>query len=194
MIDATHDPKIVSWVESANDPATDFPPQNLPLGAFRRSGTGSARTGVAIGDMIVDIAEGQRLGLFAGEPEAAAAACGDTLNGFMALGSQAWTVLRRRLSELLRADTPQGKRAAAVQRELLVPQDEAAMQLPVRIGDYSDFYASLSHASNVGSMLRPDNPLLPNYKWVPIGYHGRASSIARERHAGTTPRRAEQRR
>ena len=110
-----------------------------------------------------------------------------TLNGFMALGSQAWTVLRRRLSELLRADTPLGKRAAAVQRDLLVPQDDAVMQLPVRIGDYSDFYASLSHASNVGSMLRPDNPLLPNYKWVPIGYHGRASSIVVSGHAGATP-------
>lgn len=177
MIDATHDPQIVSWVESAHDQASDFPPQNLPFGAFRRSGTGNVRTGVAVGDMIVDIAEGQRLGLFAGEPEAAAAACSDTLNGLMALGSQAWTVLRRRLSELLRADTLLGKRAAAVERELLVPQDDAVMQLPVRIGDYSDFYASLSHASNVGSMLRPDNPLLPNYKWVPIGYHGRASSI-----------------
>ncbi len=177
MIDATHDPQIVSWVESANDQATDFPPQNLPFGAFRRSGTGSVRAGVAIGDMIVDIAEGQRLGLFAGESEAAAAACGSTLNGLMALGSHAWTALRRRLSDLLRADTALGKRAAAVGRDLLVPQDDAVMQLPVRIGDYSDFYASLSHASNVGSMLRPDNPLLPNYKWVPIGYHGRASSI-----------------
>ncbi len=179
MIDATHDPQIVSWVESANHPETEYPPQNLPFGVFRRSGggEGTGRTGVAVGEMIVDVAEARRLGFFDGEAEQAAAACGASLNVLMALGARAWTALRRRLSELLRADTAPGKRAAALARDLLVPQAEVVMQLPARIGNYSDFYASLAHATNVGSMFRPDNPLLPNYKWVPIGYHGRASSI-----------------
>lgn len=177
MIDATHDPQIVSWVESANDPATDFTPQNLPFGVFRPSATDPARTGVAVGDMIVDITQARRLGFFDGEAERAAAACGETLNGLMALGASSWSLLRHRLSELLRTDTALGKRAAALASELLVAQRDVVMQLPARVGDYSDFYASLTHATNVGSMLRPDNPLLPNYKWVPIGYHGRASSI-----------------
>ncbi|MGQ0642286.1 MAG: fumarylacetoacetase [Gemmatimonadaceae bacterium] len=177
MIDATHDSQLTSWVDSANDPATDFPPQNLPLGVFKGASSETARSGVAIGEMILDIASARGLGLFDGDAQRGAAVCGETLNGFMALGPREWSAFRGRVSDLLRADTALGKRAAARADVLLVPQKNVTMQLPARIGDYSDFYASIDHATNVGSMLRPDNPLLPNYKWVPIGYHGRASSI-----------------
>jgi fumarylacetoacetase len=177
VIDATHDPHITSWVASANDPESDFPPQNLPFGVFSRREGDDRRAGVAIGEMIFDIAAARALGLFDGEAAQGAAACGATLNGLMALGPPASVALRRRLSELLRADTALGSHAASHASALLVRQSEVAMQLPARIGDYSDFYASIAHATNVGSMFRPDNPLLPNYKWVPIGYHGRASSI-----------------
>ena len=176
MIDATHDPALVSWVESANDPATDFPIQNLPFGVFGVA-AGSPRTGVAIGDRILDVAEALGLSLFEGESERAAAVCGDALNHLMALGESAWTALRQRLSEMLRNDTELGARAAEHASRILKSPRDVVMKLPARIGNYSDFYASIAHASNVGSMMRPDNPLLPNYKWVPIGYHGRASSI-----------------
>ncbi|HEV8364177.1 MAG TPA: fumarylacetoacetase [Gemmatimonadaceae bacterium] len=179
MIDATHDPALVSWVESANDPATDFPIQNLPFGVFlsQLGAIGMARTGVAIGDKVLDIAAALRQGLIEGEAVPAARACGQTLNDLMALGTQAWRALRQRLSELLRANTALGERASKLANSILWAQREVVMQLPASIGNYSDFYASLAHATNVGSMMRPDNPLLPNYKWVPIGYHGRASSI-----------------
>ncbi len=179
MIDATHDPALTSWVESANDPASDFPIQNLPFGIFRSQtgAIGQARTGVAIGDKVLDIAAALRQGLFEGEAARAARACGQTLNDLMALGALAWRVLRQRLSEMLRADTALGDRAAELASSILRAQGDVVMQLPASIGNYSDFYASIAHASNVGSMMRPDNPLLPNYKWVPIGYHGRASSI-----------------
>ncbi len=177
MIDATHDPALVSWVESANDPAIDFPIQNLPFGVFGIAAGDGARTGVAIGDRVLDLGEAHRLGLFDGESQRAASLCGDSLNDLMALGATAWTHLRRRLSEMLRADTALGARAAKHASSILVSQRDLVMQLPARIGNYSDFYASIAHATNVGSMMRPDNPLLPNYKWVPIGYHGRASSI-----------------
>ncbi|HJU73925.1 MAG TPA: fumarylacetoacetase [Gemmatimonadaceae bacterium] len=177
MIDHTHDPGLTSWIDSANDPATDFPPQNLPLGVFRHAGSSEGRSGVAIGTMIVDLMEARRLELLDGEAARIAAACGDALNVLMSLGPGASSALRRQLSELVRADTERGNRAAAVADHLLVAQRDAVMQLPAHIGDYTDFYASIDHATNVGSMMRPDNPLLPNYKWVPIGYHGRASSI-----------------
>ncbi|MGH7695316.1 MAG: fumarylacetoacetase, partial [Gemmatimonadaceae bacterium] len=170
MIDATHDPALVSWVESANDPATDFPIQSLPFGVFRPAGGSGGRTGVAVGDNILDVAEAHRLGLFEGEPEQAAAVCGETLNALMGLGTPAWNALRQRLSEMLRKDTALGARAAKAAKSILKAQRDVVMQLPARVGNYSDFYASLAHATNVGSMMRPDNPLLPNYKWVPIGY------------------------
>ena len=177
MIDATHDPALVSWVESANDPATDFPIQNLPFGVFRPADGGEGRTGVAVGDQILAVGEAHRLGLFEGAPEGAAAVCGEALNALMGLGASAWNGMRQRLSEMLREDTALGARAAKEAKSILRPQRDVVMQLPARVGNYSDFYASLAHATNVGSMMRPDNPLLPNYKWVPIGYHGRASSI-----------------
>jgi fumarylacetoacetase len=157
-IDETHDEGLKSWVESANDPATDFPIQNLPLGRFRRPGEARYRLGVAIGDQIVDAAK-------------ANATTFDDMNALMAAGPAARQALRRTLSHKLRAGND------ASLRSCLVAQSEVEMSVPCRIGDYTDFYTSLNHAMSVGKQFRPDNPLLPNYKWVPIGYHGRASSI-----------------
>lgn len=172
-LNETHDPSLRSWIEPANDPSTDFPIQNLPFGVFRTRG-GDPRIGVAIGDRIADVAALDRDGLFAGESARAAAAChGTTLNALMALGRDASSALRSRLSTLLRAGAPERDRV----EPHLVAMSDAGMLVPAAIGDYTDFYASIHHATNVGSMFRPDNPLLPNYKWVPIGYHGRASSI-----------------
>ena len=171
----SHDPARLSWVETANDAATDFPLQNLPYGVFRPGSVATPRIGVAIGQSIFDLAAAAHLGLL---PEKVAAACRqDTLNDLMALGAPAWSALRGRLSELLGADTcaPGPLRLRA--ESCLTPRANATMLLPAQIGDYTDFYASISHATNVGTMLRPDNPLLPNYKWIPIGYHGRSSSI-----------------
>jgi len=159
-LDATHDPKLKSWVESANDPATDFPIQNLPFGVFRRKGTKEVpRGGVAIGDQILDLA-------------AVGLKTGPTLNGLAAAGRPAWKALRAVLSRGL-SDRKQEKRLS----RFLVPQRKADFLLPVQVGDYSDFYTGIHHAVAVGKIFRPDNPLLPNYHWVPIGYHGRASSI-----------------
>jgi fumarylacetoacetase len=169
----THDPDLRSWIETANRPESDFPIQNLPFGVFRTSSSDTPRVGIAIGDMILDVSAARRKGCFTGLADAAAEACtGQTLNPLLALGTQYWSALRQRVCILL-SDTSE---RARVQR-CLVSMDEVQMQLPVAIGDYSDFYASIHHAINVGSMFRPDNPLLPNYKYVPIGYHGRASSI-----------------
>ena len=171
----THDPARLSWLQSANDAATDFPLQNLPFGVFRPAPAATPRLGVAIGDRILDLAAAANAGLL---PDSAASVCrAATLNPLMAAGAPVWTELRARLSELLGADTcPDGARRRAVQT-CLSPQSGAEMLLPAAIGDYTDFYAGICHATNVGTMLRPENPLLPNYKWVPIGYHGRGSSI-----------------
>jgi fumarylacetoacetase len=175
-IDETHAPALRSWVESANDPATDFPVQNLPMGIFERKG-GAARVGVAIGDQILDLAACDERGLLRGMPTAIEDACRSTsLNAFMAQPARLRGALRNRLSHLLRSEggfvTARSESGA-----VLLPQAEAEMRLPAAVGDYTDFYASVFHATNVGAMFRPDNPLLPNYKWVPIGYHGRASSL-----------------
>lgn len=174
----TH-PSLRSWLDSANLPDTDFPVQNLPYGVFRRRGTGEPfRVGVAIGDAILDVGAARRAGLLPDEADEAAAACeADALNALMALGRAHWRRLREAVSAVLRTDTAVGNAAAARADELLVLMRDAELALPARIGDYTDFYASVHHATNVGSMFRPDNPLLPNYKWVPIGYHGRASSV-----------------
>ena len=167
------DPAHRSWVESANEPATDFPLRNLPFGVFRRGG--AAAIGVAIGDRVLDVAAASRAGLLPSLPAAIAGTlAAGTLNPLMGLGRPAQRAVRDALLELLAARNAAGARRAA---ELLVPMSGAEMLLPVQIGDYSDFYASIHHATNVGSMFRPDNPLLPNYQWIPIGYHGRASSI-----------------
>jgi len=176
-LNETHDPSARSWVPSANGAQTDFPIQNLPFGVFRPEGSGAApRVGVAIGDQVLDLAACAARGLVAGDA-AADACCASTLNGLMALGPDAWSALRRTLFRLLREGSAEAASTRAEAERCLVLQRAATMALPAAIGDFTDFYASLFHASNVGRMLRPDEPLLPNYKWVPIGYHGRASSI-----------------
>ncbi|HEX2721491.1 MAG TPA: fumarylacetoacetase, partial [Gemmatimonadaceae bacterium] len=171
----THDPGLLSWVESANDGETDFPIQNLPFGVFARSGRPPA-VGVAIGDMILDVTECGRAGFLANSP-ALKSCAGSSLNPLMELDGKFLSEFRSELSTLLRADTVEGERASARSDRILVQSNDVSLQLPAKIGDYTDFYASVNHATNVGRMFRPDSPLLPNYKHVPIGYHGRASSI-----------------
>ncbi|HEV8447775.1 MAG TPA: fumarylacetoacetase [Gemmatimonadaceae bacterium] len=178
-LDRSHDPAARSWVASANDPRTDFPLQNLPFGVFRRRGMRSetARIGVAIGEEILDLTACASDGVLLSIDDDLVARLGDdTLNRVMARGRDAARTLRLAISDLLRSDVNAGDQRAGVERCLL-PARDAEMSLPAAIGDFSDFYASIEHATNVGSMFRPDNPLLPNYKWMPIGYHGRASSI-----------------
>jgi fumarylacetoacetase len=167
----THDAGLRSWIESANAPTADFPIQNLPFGVFRRSGTADRpRIGVAIGDEIVDLARCRERGRLAGLPEPLQDACSaPILNPLMALGPMQ-SALRRRLVELLRIGGPSAP-------DLLVGMPEAEMLIPIDARGFTDFYASVFHATNVGSLFRPDNPLLPNYKHVPIAYHGRASSL-----------------
>jgi len=175
QMNETHDPALASWVTSANAADTEFPIQNLPLGVFRRRGRSeSFRCGVAIGEHIVDLAAAAECGVFSGDAaRAAQAAAGDSLNAFMALGPSAWSALRLALSRALR----EGAAAQKLLEPCLIAQANAEYTLPARIGDYTDFYTGIHHATTVGKLFRPDNPLLPNYKWVPIGYHGRSSSI-----------------
>ena len=176
-LDDTHRADLRCWVESANEPSTDFPIQNLPIGCFRTAD--GVRPGVAIGDRIVDLTVASTvLALESRIAEAIRASAAEgVLNPLLALGRPALRALRAALSDALRADTATAERARALGDALLVAMDGAELPVPVRVGDYTDFYASIHHASNVGSMFRPDNALLPNYKWVPIGYHGRASSV-----------------
>jgi len=175
-LNATHDTDLRSWVESAGDPGSDFPIQNLPFGVFTVAGWDAARVGVAIGDQVLDVAGCVTENLIAAS-RAADACAGSSLNGLMSLEASELSSLRSRISELLAVDTAAGREAMRARDRILVPIAAATMHLPAHIGDYTDFYASLQHATNVGGMFRPDNPLLPNYKYVPIGYHGRASSI-----------------
>jgi fumarylacetoacetase len=184
--DETHDPGLRSWVESADDPATDFPIQNLPLGVFRRKDAGGARIGTAIGDHVLDLTVCSERGLLRGMPTTVEQACrAPALNAFMAEPARLRRALRHRLSHLLRAEGA-FVTARAEAPHVLVPRSDVEMLLPAAVGDYTDFYASVFHATNVGALFRPDNPLLPNYKWVPIGYHGRASSLVA---SGTSVRR-----
>src|SRR5713101_9526810 len=178
-IDETHNPGLRSWVESANDPKSDFPIQNLPFGVFRRAKSGGPpRVGVAIGDQILDLTACVQHGLFTENARAAAnACCSPSLNLLMALGRTHRSTLRNHLSQLLQAGSSEYKKNKNALQQALVPMSEAELFLPAHIGDYTDFYASIYHATNVGALFRPDNPLLPNYKYVPIGYHGRSSSI-----------------
>ncbi|MFC3214218.1 MULTISPECIES: fumarylacetoacetase [Novosphingobium] len=167
-IDETHDATRMSWVESARD-HTEFPVQNLPFGLFSPAGA-TPRVGVAIGDRILDLRALAQAGLV---PQSLAAACGeDTVAGILALPAPDRRTLRRVLSDLLCAHD----RRPEVE-PMLHAADACALHLPARIGDYTDFYVGIHHANNIGRQFRPDNPLLPNYKHVPIGYHGRSSSI-----------------
>jgi fumarylacetoacetase len=181
LLDNTHDPERRSWVESANDPDGDFPIQNLPYGVFRRKGNESdeaPRIGVAIGASVLDLQGAVETGLLDDSgPEACCALSVTTLNDFLALGQSSWTKTRHVISDLLAADTATLRDNAELRSRLLIGQTDVELLLPVAIGDYTDFYASIHHATNVGSMFRPNNPLMPNYKYLPVGYHGRASSI-----------------
>ncbi|MEZ5479419.1 MAG: fumarylacetoacetase [Thiolinea sp.] len=174
-LNETHDPALQSWVRSANLPDTDFPLQNLPFAVLRRQGsTESYRGGVAIGDQVVDLAALQQQAPYQGlAAEALAAAAEPTLNRFMGMGEAAWSALRLVLSRSLR----EGSADQALLESCLLQQSAVEYSLPAVIGDYTDFYTSIHHASNIGKLFRPDNPLLPNYQWVPIGYHGRSSSL-----------------
>ncbi len=175
LLNETHDPKLSSWVAAANLPGNDFPIQNLPFAVFRRKGSNEAfRGGVAIGDQVLDLAALCSKNILNGDAQQAAlVASGSTLNDFMALGHTAWHSVRLALSRLLREDA----KHQAMTAQCLVDMEDVEYALPAHIGDYTDFYTSIHHATNVGKLFRPDNPLLPNYRWVPIGYHGRASSV-----------------
>jgi fumarylacetoacetase len=172
----TCDKSIRSVVDSAEDPSTDFPIQNLPFGVFERDAREGPRIGVAIGDQILDVAGAAEGGYLGGLSDGAKnALLRPVLNDFAAMGPAPRMNLRRALQTLLGLDGP--LRGSQIAKRLLVPQRDAEMRMPFAIGDYTDFYASLHHATNVGSMFRPNQPLMPNWKWLPVGYHGRASSI-----------------
>ncbi|MGJ7511136.1 fumarylacetoacetase [Variovorax sp. GT1P44] len=161
-LNATHDPKLRSWVASANEVGSDFPIQNLPFGRFRPAGSGEGfRIGVAIGEQVLDL-------------KAAGVVDTDDMNVLLAQGAGERQALRSALSEGLR----EGSAKQAAWSKALFAQSAVEMTVPCRIGDYTDFYTGIHHATTVGKLFRPDQPLMPNYKWVPIGYHGRASSIA----------------
>ena len=165
-VDHTHDPELVSWVDGAR-PGSDFPVQNLPIGIFS-TGRGSRRPGIAIGDYILDLAAASDLL----DEEWREDLSRPVLNAWLARGPEVHRDLRHRLSEILTDE-----RYRDDVEIHLIGQSEARMHLPCLIGDYTDFYVGIHHATNVGKQFRPDNPLLPNYKYVPIGYHGRASSV-----------------
>jgi fumarylacetoacetase len=170
----THDPMARSFVNSANVHGCDFPIQNLPFGAFTRGENACASLCVAIGDQVLDLGAAAEHALLDGVDDMTCEVCREaTLNALMGLGSAHWTRLRRSLFRLLREDSPRRDEVS----KCLRAQREVTLVMPVRIDNYTDFYASVHHASNVGALFRPENPLLPNYKWVPIGYHGRASTI-----------------
>jgi fumarylacetoacetase len=175
-IDETHDPRRESWVASARGHA-EFPIQNLPLGVFSRKGT-LGRGGVAIGDEIFDLRAGLEAGLFSGDAAIAAeAAAGSTLNPLMALGTGPRLALRRRLSALLSADNPDRAKIEPLAARLLHHAADCTLHLPAAIGSFTDFFAGIHHARNGGMRRDPNNPLNPNYKYVPVAYHSRASSL-----------------
>jgi len=160
-LNATHDPKLRSWVASANEAGCDFPIQNLPFGRFRAAGSNEAfRIGVAIGDQVLDL-------------RTAGLVDTDDMNALMNAGTKERQALRAAIS----AGLAEGSGRQAAWSKALLPQTKAEMTVPCTIGDYTDFYTGIHHATTIGKLFRPDQPLMPNYKWVPIGYHGRASSI-----------------
>jgi fumarylacetoacetase len=176
-IDETHDPGRGSWVASANG-HSEFPIQNLPLGVFSAPGGGVPRGGVAIGDMIFDLGAALEAGVFSGEAaKAAEAAAGPALNPLMALGAEPRRALRKRVSALLAADGAERARVEGLSAKLLHPSGSCTMHLPAAIGEFTDFFAGIHHARNGGRRRDPNNPLNPNYKYVPVAYHSRASSV-----------------
>ncbi len=164
MIDRTHQPELKSWVESANGPGAEFPIQNLPYSSFWRIGDEQVSLGVAIGDQVLDVTDAFGVG---------------SMQTVMAMPREGRVRLRQRISDFLARHAPGSE-------TFLIPMSDVELLLPCPIGDYTDFYASIVHATNVGRIFRPDNPLLPNYKWMPIAYHGRSSSIVL---SGTAVRR-----
>lgn len=184
-VNETHDPRLRSWVASANSPDSDFPIQNLPFAVFRRANSDEPfRGGVAIGDQVLDLHSARAHGSLANcDQTILRASTEPTLNRFMSLGQHATSSLRACLSHALR----EGSQEAPHLQADLVPQSAAEFSVPASIGDYTDFYASIHHATNVGRQFRPDNPLLPNYQWIPIAYHGRSSSIQVSDHAFRRP-------
>jgi fumarylacetoacetase len=175
--DATHDRSITSWVESANGGSTDFPLQNLPLGIVRRRGaTERFRAATAIGDAVLDLGACAEQGVLAGVDPAVLRACAEpSLNALMAAPPRLVAALRRAIHETLRGDAPAARRSAAAAH--LLPATAVEHALPARIGNYTDFFASIHHATRVGALFRPANPLAANYKHLPVAYHGRASTI-----------------
>jgi fumarylacetoacetase len=178
-LNETHDPTRRSFVASANAPGCDFPIQNLPFGVFRPAPGQPPRVGVAIGDQILDIV--MAAFHFDGLAGEAARVCGAPfLNSMMSLGPEAWSALRLSLSRALSAESG----ASSLLHPYLIPMTQAEVMMPVAFRNFTDFFASIFHASNAGRMFRPDNPLMPNYKYVPVAYHSRASSV---RISGTVP-------
>jgi len=185
MLNETHDPSLTSWLESANDTAIGFPVQHLPFAVFRRAGRLEAdRPVVSLGDQIIHLEQLAAINPFSGLAAEALNACtGPTLNALMALGNAHWTELRLALSRAVRV----GSRLQAEITRVLIPQAQAEYSLPAHIRDYTDFYISIYHATAGGKISRPDAPLLPNFKWLPIGYHGRASSVVISGHEVVRP-------
>lgn len=174
QINETHARDLWSWVESANDIFGDFPIQNLPFGVCREPSGEEGHVVVAIGNQVIDIAKALSAGLFDGSAAEAAQACrSSSLNELMALGPVHQSALRLQLSRLLRT----GSQHIAAVKHCLLPMADARMLLPVQIGDFTDFFTSIHHATNSGRMARPDNPLMPNFKHIPVAYHSRASSV-----------------
>ncbi|MCK5661890.1 MAG: fumarylacetoacetase, partial [Thiotrichaceae bacterium] len=175
QLNETHDINLTSWVESANVIGCDYPIQNLPFAQFKRKNSNEAfRAGVAIGDKVLDLALVLTSHVFPAELNHALEACAEpALNRFMGMGTETWSLLRLNLSRALAT----GSDLQGSIKGYLIEMQDVEYSLPCRIGDYTDFYTSIHHATNVGKLFRPDNPLLPNYKWIPIGYHGRSSSI-----------------
>ena len=173
----TNDPALRSFIDVAPD--APFPIQNLPFGVFKRKIGGAARVGVAIGDLVLDLAVLEERKLFNGEYLAGRRPFSQSsLNLFMGLGRPAWREARRTVQDLLRHDTPTLRDDETLREQALVPMDDVEMLLPAQIGDYTDFYSSRQHATNVGTMFRdPANALMPNWLHLPVGYHGRASSV-----------------
>ncbi|QGZ56879.1 fumarylacetoacetase [Paraburkholderia acidiphila] len=174
QLNSTHDSQRRSWIDSASTADTDFPIQNLPFAVFRRHGTSDMpRCGVGIGDLILDVTLCSSL--FPEPVAVAARACeADTLNRLMSLDPALVSAFRHRLSELLSADHTKHREALT---QALTPIQGVDLLLPARIGGFTDFFASIHHATNAGKLFRPNNPLLPNYKYVPVGYNGRANSV-----------------
>ena len=188
-LDKTHDTKRRSWVQSANSvegqPESDFPIQNLPHGVFRRKNSQEEwRGGIAIGDQILDIRAAILAGLMPVQvKDAAQMAAASSLNDYMGITTEQRRGFRNVVSDLLVEGSPHELKAAAC----LVPQSEVEYSLPARINNFSDFYSSIHHATNVGALFRPDNPILPNYRWLPVGYTGRTSSIRVSGYNATRP-------